>query len=500
MTKTGMDMHKRHLPGRRVLLAGAMIALLAGVLASCSKGGVHLGPYVPDVEGADLAHADVVLGGWCENVRVVIDPPVDLAVVDQDQVVVVAARITAADEVAPAPPTAAVLHEGWVWGAATAPASTAAPVTADVPDVDDAACQGDAPPTAVLSLGAVIPDVVPDAPITVGEATALLAAVGLVPDAGGARADAPVLEQSPAQGTFANLGTQQATVTLTTGIWVPRVTDLTATQACAELAVQRLDCQGAGQADDSARVTDQVPQAGSGAVPGDPVQLIFGTAPVPVVVPDVRTQRSGEAACRVVERAGLHCTIRGDSQDPVSRQEPQAGADAALGSWVTITTTPPLVQVPNVVGLSGGQSCSVLAAAGFTCATDGRADFDVVAQNPAGTAFRGSVVTLTVQPRLPNLAGRSEEQARGIVEDLGLVFEISGDIGKDTIVSQDPVAGHVAPGSTVTVTFQPKAWHETMPGQVALWAVSGIVAALGGLALRAAVQSARRRRRARERA
>lgn len=127
--------------------------------------------------------------------------------------------------------------------------------------------------------------------------------------------------------------------------------------------------------------------------------------------------------------------------------------------------TPPVVAVPNVVGLSESEAVSTLQAAGFahmvlTAPDPSVPEGVVISQDPAGEAEQGSTVTITVSTgpsdaEIPNVVGQSEADATATLEGAG--FEVAVETAEDAVVpagqviSQNPGGGTAPPGSTVTI-------------------------------------------------
>ncbi len=89
----------------------------------------------------------------------------------------------------------------------------------------------------------------------------------------------------------------------------------------------------------------------------------------------------------------------------IFKQKPAAGVTVSRGDTVTfwVSSGPPRITVPDVVGLSQGDAAAILEDAGFTVNTDlvlgfGEIPGDVVAQDPvAGTRGRaGDEVVIEV--------------------------------------------------------------------------------------------------------
>ena len=200
--------------------------------------------------------------------------------------------------------------------------------------------------------------------------------------------------------------------------------------------------------------------------------LLLGADRTPV--PDV-VGREAAVAVRELERAGLQVEQRNVASEDVRRgrvadQDPDAGQEVAEDSVViiSISTGPPQVAVPDVVGISRQEAQTALRAAGFRVRvqrrySDAVAEDEVIATDPAaGTdATKGSRVTLTVsrgvEPvAVPDVTGLDRDGARQALEELGLrpVFSSreTDDEEAGQVLEQEPAAGSaVEEGAEVQV-------------------------------------------------
>ena len=127
--------------------------------------------------------------------------------------------------------------------------------------------------------------------------------------------------------------------------------------------------------------------------------------------------------------------------------------------------TPPMVPVPNVVGLPEPEAAAQLQAAGFQVGVEHAPDPNaaegvVVAQNPGGgEAEQGSPVTIVVstgpgEVQVPNVVGLTEAAARSQLTGAGLQVTVrqapDSSVPQGSVVSQNP-SGNARQGSTVTI-------------------------------------------------
>jgi serine/threonine-protein kinase len=142
------------------------------------------------------------------------------------------------------------------------------------------------------------------------------------------------------------------------------------------------------------------------------------------------------------------------AQGHVISSDPAGGASVNPGSEVKLVVSagPDTVAVPNVVGLTEDRARQTLKDAGFTSVSSGPADSledegKVVSVDPAegqqaakNTTIRLKVSTGTV--KVPDVAGKTEDEARKILTDAGFS---SGQIQR-----ADADAGTAAPGTVVS--------------------------------------------------
>ncbi len=131
---------------------------------------------------------------------------------------------------------------------------------------------------------------------------------------------------------------------------------------------------------------------------------------------------------------------------------------------------PPQVQVPSVVDAPQDAATATLTGAGFrvesmVAASDTVDEGNVISQTPEGgtRADQGSTVRITVSGgpdnvEVPDLAGRSLDEARGILSDLGLTLGTVDEVNdantaENVVISSDPGSQvAVKPGTRINVT------------------------------------------------
>jgi beta-lactam-binding protein with PASTA domain/predicted Ser/Thr protein kinase len=167
-----------------------------------------------------------------------------------------------------------------------------------------------------------------------------------------------------------------------------------------------------------------------------------------------------EAAARTaIEGAGLkvgevtNAASTTVAQGLVISSDPAGGAEVAKGSEVklVVSSGPDTITVPNVVGLTEDRARSTLEQAGFASVSSSQVDSlkdegSVVAVDPGEgeQAARNTPIKLQVSTgtiKVPEVAGKSEAEARGILTKAGF--------SDDQIISQDVESDDVPEGAVV---------------------------------------------------
>ncbi|MDQ4130626.1 MAG: Stk1 family PASTA domain-containing Ser/Thr kinase, partial [Actinomycetota bacterium] len=175
-------------------------------------------------------------------------------------------------------------------------------------------------------------------------------------------------------------------------------------------------------------------------------------------------------------------------------------------AWDTVLA--PVTPIPSVVGQPRTLAEATLRGAGFEPVVADEREFSldvlidhVIHQVPTGSARAGATVTLTLSagPRpvpggVPNIAGRSEEQAKTILQGAGLVptaeYDYDEKVGRGLVVRTDPPAGApIVEGQPVTVVVSRGRRPIDVPRLVGL-TLDDAQARLSSLGLKAAVAAA----------
>lgn len=188
-------------------------------------------------------------------------------------------------------------------------------------------------------------------------------------------------------------------------------------------------------------------------------------------VPSVVGLQERQAVERVDDRGLVARVSRRPSAAPrgtVFRQDPQAGVELDRGDHVqlVVSSAPPRLLVPDVVGLEADAAKQTLSAAGLV--PDQQAAFarkkrgTVVEQDPkAGTRLeKGDTVSITVskgpqRTTVPEVTGLLRAEAEAALKEAGLVanaVQVRSSEPQGTVTAQRPQAGDRVPrGTTVRI-------------------------------------------------
>jgi len=147
------------------------------------------------------------------------------------------------------------------------------------------------------------------------------------------------------------------------------------------------------------------------------------------------------------------------SSDPAAGKTLRPGAAVAL----VVSKGVEMLPVPDVTSRTQAEAEALLRSAGLTSTaelaySDDVPKGEVIEQAPAsGSAARGSAVSLTVSRgpdlvQVPDLRGRTRDEAEALLEDLGLEARaVDLPDGSGAVLTQSPAAGtRVRRGSAVT--------------------------------------------------
>ncbi len=199
----------------------------------------------------------------------------------------------------------------------------------------------------------------------------------------------------------------------------------------------------------------------------DTEELTISTSAGTTVVPNVVGMTVTEAS-DALTKAGLtaKATYKESTEyekDYIVSQDIEGNTEVASGTVLNLVVSSGKivgVAVPDVVGKSEAEAKVILESEGFAMQkqlqeSDTVEKGNVISQNPLGatTAAKGSPVTVVIssgsnveQITMPDLSGKTEEEAKVVIEEEGLSIgtvaeEESDTVEKGKVISQAPAAG-----------------------------------------------------------
>ncbi len=292
-----------------------------------------------------------------------------------------------------------------------------------------------------------------------------------------------IVRQSVPAGSGVEVGRSVA-VLVSTGVAVPLVLKQASGVAERQIAAAGLRPAVSNATSDlePGTVIEQVPAAGVVVSRGASVAITIAVA-AKVTVPDV-IGRTRVEADQELTRLKLRVVAEDDplsTSEPgrIATQQPASGADVLAGATVRVGVATGVV-VPATVGQARDRAAALAAAAGLVVSvqsTDQTGTAGLVSgQQPLANArvARGTTLTLFIPlpgvatVAVPDLVGRSQQDAQGVLARLRLVARISdGDSDRPvgTVISQSPVAGtQVSPPSEVALVLARQAVQPVQPG------------------------------------
>lgn len=204
---------------------------------------------------------------------------------------------------------------------------------------------------------------------------------------------------------------------------------------------------------------------------GFAVWTYLDSRPDMVVVPAVTGQTVDTATARLRAEGFDVSTEYTPSldveEDDVIEQDPRGGTEQVAGTQVTLTVSggPESTRVPSLVGMTQDEAEQAIEDAGLTLGSvttqdspDQEKDHVVSSRPDPGTdAAQGDRVDLVIasgEVTVPDLTGMTEEAARTALGELNLPVETElreSDEEEGTVLEQDPEAGKVDVGTTITL-------------------------------------------------
>lgn len=249
------------------------------------------------------------------------------------------------------------------------------------------------------------------------------------------------------------------------------------TQAEAEAELEALGLEGtftpeASDTVEEGLVTRTDPEARLMVPVGSTVEVFVSSGADVVIVPDVRGFEE-DVARKALEDAGLR-VVRTDTEDDggfdagrASSTDPAANEEVPRDTAVTLYLSTGEVELPNLVGSTESDARAQISELGLVPSVTYRETGDepagrVLKQEPgAGKVARGSTVTLTVAEApstvaVPDVVGRSEGAARNDITGQGLEV---GNVSTDTSAADPDKAGTVK-------STNPRGGTQVTPGTV----------------------------------
>ncbi len=288
--------------------------------------------------------------------------------------------------------------------------------------------------------------------------------------------DGGIVAQSPPRGRTVRPGTSIEVVITgngnapASGITVPELTGLTPAEAQSQLRATGLDIGRIAKESAAAplgTIVSQSPAAGSSTPRGSRINITVASE---VRIPDLR-QLSREEAIQKLQDSSLalgRVTEESSSQPngTIIKQWPLPGVPAAADDQVDITVAKGQT-VPSLTNLTLNDARTRLRDAGLRpgrveSRVSDRRRGTIIEQRPAANATVSPGVTVDVvlaaTPVVPDLAGRTLEQARNLIGgqllQVGSVTTKVSNAPQGTIIEQQPRANaEASPGGTVDLVI-----------------------------------------------
>ena len=286
-------------------------------------------------------------------------------------------------------------------------------------------------------------------------------------------------------------------------IAVPNVVGLAYDDAITRLRAFRPERSHRASLEPGGRVIAQDPPANTLQPPGATVSIVLSDGTL-TVVPDLIGLQIAKATQSLAQAALRAQRIDSSSErtpaGEVIGQAPVAGDTVARGTAVRVqvSTGPPLLEVPDVIGLRIDEAQSRLAGFAVTRseAAANAPRGEVVAQRPAAGARlpRGGAVTIAISSgqeaiEVPNVIGADVDAARSRLGEFRVsTINVPGRPPRAQVVAQAPGAGTMHPpggpvtlslsdGSVIDATPPPPPPDETTP-TLRWWLLAGAGGAL----------------------
>src|SRR5260221_506659 len=256
-------------------------------------------------------------------------------------------------------------------------------------------------------------------------------------------------------------------------VTVPNVVGLTQAAATTAITEAKLKLGNVTQQNSSTVATGNVisqdPASGSSVAEGSPVNVVIHAGPPMVTVPNVVGLTQAAATTAITEAKLTLGKFTQQSSNTVATgnvisQDPASGSSAAEGSPVTlvISSGPPMVTVPNVLGLTQTAATTAITEAKLTLGKFTQQNSNtvvtgnVISQDPASgsSLAEGSPVALIISSgppmvAVPNVAGLTQAAAGTAITEAKLTLgnvtqQNSNTVAIGNVISQDPTSGRSA--------------------------------------------------------
>ncbi|SDF69263.1 serine/threonine protein kinase [Blastococcus fimeti] len=278
-----------------------------------------------------------------------------------------------------------------------------------------------------------------------------------------------------------SMGDDEPTETTVAQVQVPPLQNLPEADAVAALTAVGLEAgtRTPRVVTDDAQVgvvLDSTPASGAQVDEGTEVDLIVGTAPDTVLVPNI-VGLDEERARAALERAGFDGTINVEEEESLEREglvaavSPVEGQPISPDGTLTLGISTGSVRLPDVLGRSEADARSALTGAGFSEAQISTEQVaspqpagTVVATNPGGgspatadtrivlqvSGGRGDIVVLNVAGQSPS-AAEANLRAVGFTSFVRETVENDGSVAAGQVLTTEPPPGTTVPSDTTII-------------------------------------------------
>lgn len=253
-----------------------------------------------------------------------------------------------------------------------------------------------------------------------------------------------------------------------TMVIIPRVQNLTEREAFQKLDELGLEVVVEEQAStdvERGRAIGTDPEEGTEVEPESLVTLFVSTGPEDVEIPSVRGLLQADAV-KKLEAAGLRVTQIEAAHDPTieagraTGTNPEEGTLASPEDEITLYVSDGRVELPDLRKQQESQARQILVELGLipnvvSVETNDYAPGEVINQDPLpGLVPQRSTVTIQVAKApttasVPNVVGKSEAEARQMLQDAGLAVALGAPEASETVPAGSVARQDIPPGTVV---------------------------------------------------